>query len=132
MTLADLFDWFALDSKHVAEQTDDPKQRERWMSWQSCGRPPHDRAVTKRSPATLPPRGLTNFDQAKGRQDNGVPAGFEYVPPIPVRRKGWSFGSRACALNRPRRCSAPVFGTMLGPRNTIEIVFALDETKFRL
>jgi hypothetical protein len=26
MTLADLFDWFALDSKHVAEQTDDPKQ----------------------------------------------------------------------------------------------------------
>ena len=31
MTLADLFDWFALDSKHVAEQTDDPKQRERWM-----------------------------------------------------------------------------------------------------
>ena len=67
MTLAVLFDWFALDSKHVAEQTDDPKQRERWMSWQSCGRPPHDRAVTKRSPATLPPRGLTSFAQAKGQ-----------------------------------------------------------------
>ena len=91
MTLADLFDWFALDSKHVAEQTDDPKQRERWMSWQSCGQPPHDRAMTKRSAATLPPGGPTNFAQAKGRQDNGVPAGFEYLPPIPVRRKGWSF-----------------------------------------
>jgi len=31
MDLADLFDCFALDSKHAAEQTADPKQRERWM-----------------------------------------------------------------------------------------------------
>jgi hypothetical protein len=29
--LADLFDWFALESKRIAEQTDDPKQGERWM-----------------------------------------------------------------------------------------------------
>ena len=26
-----LFDWFALNSKYVAEQTDDPKQREMWI-----------------------------------------------------------------------------------------------------
>ena len=31
MTIADLFDWFALNSKYVAEQTDDPKQREMWI-----------------------------------------------------------------------------------------------------
>jgi len=48
--LADLFDWLALDSKHEAEQTDDPKQREMWFrlselwaaaarqeAWQGCG-----------------------------------------------------------------------------------------------
>jgi len=60
MTLADLFDWFALDSKHVAEQTDDPKQRERWMKlaelWAAAARQSCDEV-----PATLPPGGLTNF-----------------------------------------------------------------------
>jgi hypothetical protein len=48
MTLADLFDWFALDSKHVAEQTDDPKQRERWMRlaelWAAAARQSCDEA----------------------------------------------------------------------------------------
>ena len=48
MTLADLFDWFALDSKHVAEQTDDPKQRERWMKlaelWAAAARQSCDEA----------------------------------------------------------------------------------------
>jgi hypothetical protein len=48
MTLADLFDWFALDSKHVAEQTDDPEQRERWMKlaelWVAAARQSCDEA----------------------------------------------------------------------------------------
>jgi hypothetical protein len=54
MTLADLFDWFALDSRHVTEQTNDPKQRERWMKlaelWAAAARQNCDEA----SPATLP------------------------------------------------------------------------------
>jgi hypothetical protein len=88
MTLADLFDWFALDSKHVAEQTDDPKQRERWMKlaelWAAAARQSCDEA----KPGYVPPGGPTNFARLKASQDNRVPAGFKYVPPTPVRRKG--------------------------------------------
>jgi hypothetical protein len=66
-----------------------------------------------RSPATLP--------TLKASQDNRVPAGFKYVPPIPVRRKGCSFVARHRFL---KQCP--------GSRNRIEIVFAFDETKFLL
>ena len=31
MTVASLFEWFAQNSKHEAELTDDPKQRETWI-----------------------------------------------------------------------------------------------------
>ena len=130
MTFADLFDWFASDSKHVAEQTDDPKQRERWMSWQSCGRPPHDRAMTKRSAATLPQGDQRTSPRLKAPGQRGP--GWLRIPASNTRSSQGLVFSRACALNRPRRCSAPVFGTMLGSRNTIETVFAFDETKFRL
>ena len=31
MTIVGLLEWFALDSKHEAELTDEPKQREIWI-----------------------------------------------------------------------------------------------------
>ena len=49
MTIVDLFEWFALDSKYVAEQTDDPKQREMWIRLADCGRPLRERAARKQS-----------------------------------------------------------------------------------
>ena len=59
MNLADLFDWFALESKHVAEQTDDPKQRERWMTlaelWAAAARQHCDEA----KPGYAAPQELT-------------------------------------------------------------------------
>jgi hypothetical protein len=47
MNIASVYDWFARDSMHAAEQTDDPRQREILSSWRCCGRPPHNRAATK-------------------------------------------------------------------------------------
>jgi hypothetical protein len=48
MTITDWFDWFALESKYVAQQTDDPKQREVWIRlaelWASAARGSRDQA----------------------------------------------------------------------------------------
>jgi hypothetical protein len=55
-----------LDSKHVAEQTDDPKQRERWMKlaelWAAAARHTCDDV----KPGYAAPRG-ENFAHAKGQ-----------------------------------------------------------------
>jgi hypothetical protein len=48
MTIIGLFDWFARDSKHEAELTDDPKQREMWIRlaelWEAAARQSRDEA----------------------------------------------------------------------------------------
>ena len=43
MDIAGVFDWFALESVRIAEQTNDPRQREMFSSWRCFGRPPRDR-----------------------------------------------------------------------------------------
>jgi hypothetical protein len=51
MTIVGLFDWFALDSKHEAELTDDPKQREIWLAelWAAAAQQGRDEASTTRA-----------------------------------------------------------------------------------
>jgi hypothetical protein len=56
MNIANVYDWFARESIHAAEQTDDPRQREILLKlaelWAAAAQKSRDEASTQSTPPT--------------------------------------------------------------------------------